>query len=266
MITACYMVHNEGEFLRQSLESVAPYVEKILLADMGSKDETHEICRSFPRVEVINMAHLSVRHFEGEMRQELARRVKTPWMLIMDGDEILADMWRQAVDPWLANENLGALESPVVNLVGSYEYVWLGLDDFKSQRLMRWHSALRYSPAPGFEASGTHGGFPRREGSLRLPGGPVIWHYGWTKRDLKAKLQRNIRRGDQGTHPDVMERELADLETKGVWSRMPPLRRGAFTAEQTPQSMRSAFDTTYRLTVEYNHITRRQRIETREDV
>lgn len=89
-LSLCYMVKNEAEFLSASLNSIIDHVEEAWIYDTGSTDNTKEIAQRFqsrcPHFHLESM--LWTDHFS-EMRNQIAKHCTQPWILFVDGDEVL---------------------------------------------------------------------------------------------------------------------------------------------------------------------------------
>lgn len=80
------MVQNEEKRLARCLSSVAGWVSEMLLVDGGSTDATVDIARSFG-------ARVIERPFDGDyaaQRNVGLNLIRTPWVLLLDADEILS--------------------------------------------------------------------------------------------------------------------------------------------------------------------------------
>ncbi len=88
-ITAQMVVKNEDGFVWYSITSILPYVNKLLITDTGSTDETLQIITSF-RSEKIEIDRIkSNKKIDiGSIRQQQLSESQTDWIWIIDGDEI----------------------------------------------------------------------------------------------------------------------------------------------------------------------------------
>jgi Glycosyl transferase family 2 len=80
------MVQNEEKRLVRCLDSVAGWVAEIVIVDGGSRDSTIDIARSYG-------ARVIEREFDGDygaQRNEGLKAIKTPWVLMLDADEVLS--------------------------------------------------------------------------------------------------------------------------------------------------------------------------------
>ena len=82
-LAACYIVKNEAEDLRKSLESVEDAVDEIVVVDTGSEDATADVASSFGAKLCFYQWH---DHFADARNFALAQ-VKSPWVIFLDADE-----------------------------------------------------------------------------------------------------------------------------------------------------------------------------------
>ncbi len=88
-LTACMVVKNEEQWVWYAIQSVIDYVDALIIFDTGSTDNTKKIIASFPHKKI---------HFEEKgkvnaeklvhLRNEQIKLVRTPWFLLLDGDEV----------------------------------------------------------------------------------------------------------------------------------------------------------------------------------
>jgi glycosyltransferase involved in cell wall biosynthesis len=83
-VTALILSHNEQENLRRTLDALT-WIPKIIIVDSFSSDQTLEIARSFPNVQVVQ------RVFDTQANQWNAGldRIDTEWALTLDADYML---------------------------------------------------------------------------------------------------------------------------------------------------------------------------------
>lgn len=87
--TVHMVVKNEDRFVYFALKSVLPYVDRILVFDTGSRDDTVNIIKSFKtekiifeRNEIKNPERIAI------IRDDQIKKTKSDWIWIVDGDEI----------------------------------------------------------------------------------------------------------------------------------------------------------------------------------
>ena len=83
-LTALVLTYNEQENIRRNLEALV-WVTKVIVLDSFSNDQTLEIARSFPNVQVVQ------RVFDTYANQRNAGldRIDTEWVLTLDADYVL---------------------------------------------------------------------------------------------------------------------------------------------------------------------------------
>ncbi len=125
------LVKNEARFIWYSVMSVINYVDRILLWDNGSNDETLEIIKKILETKEsqekidFRIIRENFRN-EDDIRQKMLDATESDWFLVVDGDEI---WWDDSISKviQLIKEEGDMLESivvPTVNLVGDvYHYL-----------------------------------------------------------------------------------------------------------------------------------------------
>lgn len=118
------VVKNEGRYIWFAIESVIDFLDKILIYDTGSIDETPKI------IELLQKKHPSKIIFKqvGELdadgltniRQQMLDQTYSDWLILVDGDEV---WWKDSIEKTIAKiqkkgDKLYALVNPVINLVG----------------------------------------------------------------------------------------------------------------------------------------------------
>ena len=117
------LVENEGRFIWYAINSVLPYVDQMMVWDMGSTDDTWEIVNSI-KSDKIGRRQVPVATSPDDLTRVRQQMIKeTPkdhtWLMILDGDEIWPESSIETVTNF-AREN-PSYESIVVrtnNLVG----------------------------------------------------------------------------------------------------------------------------------------------------
>ncbi|MBU0655719.1 MAG: glycosyltransferase family 2 protein [Gammaproteobacteria bacterium] len=104
-LAAALIVKNEAENLRQCLETVAGWVDEIVIMDSGSSDDTLAIAQSFGAKIFTNTDWPGF----GKQRQLTQNHVQSDWILWLDADE--------RVTPALRDEIQGMLRDPPADTV-----------------------------------------------------------------------------------------------------------------------------------------------------
>ncbi|MCL4367158.1 glycosyltransferase [Patescibacteria group bacterium] len=123
-LTVHTIVKNEDHFIWFALQSVLPFAAQILVFDTGSSDQTKQIINAInsSKIKFVEKGNVDSQQL-AKLRQEQIELTKTPWFLILDGDEI----WPQAQLQKLietaknSNDNIKALVNRTRNCVGD---VW----------------------------------------------------------------------------------------------------------------------------------------------
>ena len=89
------IVKNEENFIWYALQSVLPFVDKIMVWDTGSGDKTVEIIKSIKssKIDFVEKGPVDSNSFTG-VRNEMIQatdKQKYNWLMILDGDEIWPD-------------------------------------------------------------------------------------------------------------------------------------------------------------------------------
>jgi len=92
-IAAHLLVKDEGDIIKECLDSVAPYCDYIFVIDNGSSDSTYEICREHPRVTWSKRIECT---YSDALRQHFIEVSKTclsnqDWILTISADHFFDD-------------------------------------------------------------------------------------------------------------------------------------------------------------------------------
>lgn len=91
-LTAHALIKNEERFIWLSVMSVIHYVDKVMIWDTGSTDDTKQICWGLRKIYPDKIEFKEVGECDGlrhtELRNEMIAQTTTDWIMILDGDEI----------------------------------------------------------------------------------------------------------------------------------------------------------------------------------
>lgn len=88
-LTVHTIIKNEDRWIWYALKSVIDFAQKILVYDTGSTDRTIDIIKSIDSPKIILESHpITTRQDLVKLRQEQLDRTRTPWFMLLDGDEI----------------------------------------------------------------------------------------------------------------------------------------------------------------------------------
>lgn len=160
------LVKNEVRFVWYSVMSVAPFVDKIYLRDIGSTDGTVEILKKIKKIlgKKVDLKIAPIkgrRFFEMDVRQEMLDETNEDWFLVVDGDEI---WWDSSIEKIVSliksrGNEIEGIVTPTVNLVGDifhYQEAAAGRYNFFGKT---GHFNLRAvnRRIPGLSSFGEHG-------------------------------------------------------------------------------------------------------------
>jgi len=94
-IWAHTLVRNEERYLWYAVSSVVNYVDRVMIWDTGSEDNTVEIARELRKeygrkIEVKQLGKVDINRFT-RVRQQMLEETKSDWFFILDGDEVWWD-------------------------------------------------------------------------------------------------------------------------------------------------------------------------------
>lgn len=128
-IWAHTLVRNEERFMWFAVSSVIDYVDRILLWDTGSSDNSlkieKEIKKRWPdKIDLRQYGEVEAETFT-KARQEMLNRSDCDWVMILDGDEVWwEESIKKAIDViYKKGDSLDSLVHPYYELVGDiYHY------------------------------------------------------------------------------------------------------------------------------------------------
>lgn len=94
MLVAALRVKNETWVIKYTLSALSEFVDKIVVIDDGSTDDTVQVCKSFPKVVEVFCNGIRDENQVDEAKDwnrmtELARKHGAEWILYTDADEML---------------------------------------------------------------------------------------------------------------------------------------------------------------------------------
>jgi len=91
-ITGHMIVKNEDAWVWFAIQSVLPYLDKLLIIDTGSSDQTLKCIRSIESDKIVlSQVSISSREDLTLLRNKQIQATKTNWIWIIDGDEIYTE-------------------------------------------------------------------------------------------------------------------------------------------------------------------------------
>jgi glycosyltransferase involved in cell wall biosynthesis len=171
------LVKNEARFIWFSVMSVIKYVDRVLIWDTGSTDETLEIIDKIGNHPLARnkffVEKLKIKNFDEEyVRQKMLDATEESWFIVVDADEI---WWNQSildVTEFIRNSgvNYESIVVPTINLVGDIYH-------FQDSSAGRYHLAGRVGHynlravnrhLPGLKSLGEHGVWGWADGENRM--------------------------------------------------------------------------------------------------
>lgn len=118
------LVKNEGRYIYFALMSVIDFLDRILIWDTGSSDDTVKIVKhiqkTYPKkIEFREIGEVNPKGLT-KARQKMLGETQSDWFVILDGDEV---WWRKSLEKTLEviekrGDELYAIVHPVINLIG----------------------------------------------------------------------------------------------------------------------------------------------------
>lgn len=218
MITGHMIVKNEDRFIWYAISSVLPYVDKFLIYDTGSTDDTAKIIKGFKSKKIIFKQILVDDVSEiAKLRDNQIKETETDWFWIVDGDEIYSKSLCEEIQNIIKTEG-DELEGIVVgryDLLGDvyhYQDESVGAYDMLGRT---GHMALRLinkKNTPGLYVSGN---YPYEE-YFDKNNTDLIFHSKENFRFTKDKLfhAMYLERSSQGANlEDTFHRRKYKIET-----------------------------------------------------
>jgi glycosyltransferase involved in cell wall biosynthesis len=159
------LVKNEERYLWFAINSVARYMDKIMIWDTGSSDQTvtviKELKKLYPhKIEFKEVGEVDINEF-ADIRQKMVEETKSDWIFILDGDEV---WWDDSIRELIElvdsrGENLESVVSRYVNVIGD---IYHHQEERAGQYQIdgkKGHLTIRAMNAriPGLHAANPHG-------------------------------------------------------------------------------------------------------------
>jgi hypothetical protein len=201
-VTGVVIAQNEAALIGRTLESLLPWVSRLLVVDGGSTDGTVDVARR-------QGADVIVVPFRGDFaaqRNAGLEHVSTPWALMLDCDEEIPAGLGQTLSGCVRGSDVDAVYIPRLNLVGDDPRP-TRFPDLQPRLVRRW---LRYQ--------GRVHETVRPRTALYLPlNGPQLKHHKSPLRHYRNSLQYNLLNPGESTPRNLawMREEVARLERTG---------------------------------------------------
>lgn len=178
MISLCMIVKNEESFIEKCLQSVAGYVDDIVVADTGSTDRTKEIAQKY-NARVFDFEW--VNDFSAA-RNFSASHAKHDWIFVLDADEVVISFDKSQVEDFIeGSSDIGSI----------LRYEQDAGDIIFSERITRLYDRRFFYYTGSIHEQIT----PVRKGTPYniIPISVKADHYGYSPQimEAKSKLERN---------------------------------------------------------------------------
>ena len=181
-IIAHSLIKNEEKFIWYSVMSVIEYVDRIIIWDTGSIDNTLKIISEIQKSKEvqgkITLKKFSFSNFdEGKIRQQMLDEDKSDWIFVLDGDEVWWDDSIKRVVNFIRNEgdNFESLVVPTINPIGDIFH-------YQEEKAGRYHFSGRIGH---YNLRALN----RRIHGLASTGGHGTW--AWIDKDKKTIQERD---------------------------------------------------------------------------
>lgn len=234
LISASYKVFNDAEFLKESLESIYPYVDCIDIMEGSVKlrrgegtestDGTIEIIKEFPdpecKIRLIQRAWDS----KEEMQNKLLEICRSKWMLFIDADEIVEgmDKVREFAEKYSRGDKIYARPQIYYNFFHDFRHIIYSINPmspFAGTGMP--HPFLIHRDIPGLNFAAFHtipsDGFgnlihsdnPEYKGRREVLDNVFVYHFGNAKsrENMVAKLTFERNRGVNWKKTESGEKE-----------------------------------------------------------
>lgn len=159
------LVKNEERYLWFAVQSVAKYMDKMMIWDTGSSDQTVAIIKElqnlYPnKIEFKSIGEVSIERFS-EIRQKMIEETKSDWVFILDGDEV---WWDDSIAKLIElidskGKNIDSIVNKYVNVIGDiFHYQEERAGQYKIDNV-KGHITIRAMNMviPGIHAANPHG-------------------------------------------------------------------------------------------------------------
>ncbi len=158
------LIKNEGRWLWFSVTSVIDYLDKLLIWDTGSSDDTeliiNKLIDKYPQKINYKKRLLKSPQDFSKIRQEMLDETDADWFGVIDGDEIWwKDSISKAIESINKNKDFESIVVPTVNLVGDiYHYQEKHSGNYRlAGRVGHYNLRFINRKIPGLSSFGGHG-------------------------------------------------------------------------------------------------------------
>ena len=198
MITGLLRVRNEARWIERVIQSILPCCERIIVMDDHSTDQTAFIAASQPRTEVFESPYTGLNEVRDKnLLLSMARdgRSSSSWLLMIDGDEVLAPGGAAAVEKAVRESGAMAYKFHIL-------YLWDREDQIRTDGIYEdfWRVRLFRDTGRNFTPSGPKGfhcgNSPNGNAGLRIDA-PIL-HFGYLHPEDRLRKWRWYNQQDPG--------------------------------------------------------------------
>ncbi len=186
-ISACYMVKNAAQDLARSLESLAKYVDEIIVVDTGSTDSTVEVAKKFGA----KVFHEQWQDDFSTPRNVAIREATGDWIVFLDADEYFINGTAKNLREVIRLAQKAKAQGISVNL--------FNVDAADDNKIINSTYLLRiFEKAAGVRYVGKiHEEVYLGDKPLSRASAPAnlltLYHTGYSKTIIRSKLERNLK-------------------------------------------------------------------------
>ncbi|MBR3498293.1 MAG: glycosyltransferase [Selenomonadaceae bacterium] len=186
-ISACYIVKDAAEDLRRSLESVAKFVDEIVVVDTGSTDSTIDVAKNFGA----KIFHEPWQNDFSTPRNVALKEATGDWIVFLDADEYFVD--------GCAKNLRAVIKLALKAKAQGLSVKWVNVDADKGNAVINASYVLRiFQNAPNVHYVGKiHEDVFLGEELLTLTAAPAklltLNHTGYSSTISRAKAERNLK-------------------------------------------------------------------------
>lgn len=112
MISAVLVCFNEGEKIKRCLQSLSGFASEIVVLDLGSTDQSRDICRRYG-AKIFDHTFVPVVE---EVRNYAISKAMGDWILVLDPDEVLTDKLKDKLNQIALDDQFAAVNIPRKNI------------------------------------------------------------------------------------------------------------------------------------------------------
>lgn len=197
-IVLSMIVHNEEKrYLQQMLEHAIKYVDKVVIIDDASTDNTVALCenilKDFPHKIIKNKKSLFAHEYKlRELQWKETLKENPGWVLSLDSDEIFEDLIIENIKYMIKDDSVDAYRFRLYDMWDMENYrsdkYWCAHENYGTF-LLRVLPKYKYK----FKHTNQHcGRFPKNLRKMPYVESPIrLKHYGWAREeDRKMKYER----------------------------------------------------------------------------